>query len=194
MNLPSDLSILEDLRSEDTRRQDQAFTQIYRAYFPLIRAYVNKNSGSAEEAKDIFQDTLVVFFKQLREGLEISHSIRAYLYSIARNRWLHTLRGTRPTQDVEDAPEVVALTDDSMEVLAREERAGVLAKLVDSLGERCQELLRLFYFDKAAFKVIQERLGLTSEGQAKTQKYRCLQQLRELVKKNSEILTVLRDQ
>ncbi|HAA16312.1 MAG TPA: hypothetical protein DCE41_33265 [Cytophagales bacterium] len=193
MSLPKDKTIIEALLSGDMRREDRALKDLHLSYFPYIRSYVLKNNGSAEEAQDLFQDTLLVFYQQVKKGMVIEHSIKAYLYSVARYRWLHKLRDTRPADDIIDTPEAVAVTEDMIEVLAKEEKVGLLAQLVKQLGGTCQELLRMVYFEKIPYRIIVERLNFKTEGQAKTQKYRCLNQLREMVRKNPGISTILRD-
>ncbi|MEL6534628.1 MAG: sigma-70 family RNA polymerase sigma factor [Bacteroidota bacterium] len=193
MSLPEDKFILEALLSGSSRKEDQALKELYQAYFPYIRAYVLKNNGTAEEAQDLFQDTLLVFYQQIKQGLVIEHSIKAFLYSVARYRWLHKLRDSRPADDIEDTPEAVAVTEDTLSILAKEEKIGVLTQLVERLGETCKKLLTMVYFDRVPYKVIVERLQFNTEGQAKTQKYRCLKQLRDIVRNNPEISNVLRD-
>ncbi|HAA16309.1 MAG TPA: hypothetical protein DCE41_33250 [Cytophagales bacterium] len=193
MPLPEDNSILEAVKSGDPRKQDKALRDLYQAYFPYIRSYVLKNNGTADEAKDLFQDTIVVFYQQIQNGMAIEHSIKAYLYSVARYRWLHKLRDTRPVDDITETPEAVAVTEDMVEILVKEERLKVLSRLLEKLGGNCKELLRLVYFERVSYRAIVEQLNFNTEGQAKTQKYRCLNQLRDMVRKNPEISSILRD-
>jgi len=193
MSLPEDKTIIEALLSGDMRREDRALKDLYLSYFPYIRSYVLKNNGSAEEAQDLFQDTLLVFYQQLKQGMVIEHSIKAYLYSVARYRWLHKLRDTRPTDDIDEPPEAINVNEDMMEILERQERLSVITRLLDHMGKKCKQLLTLVYFERVSWKAIVERMDFATEGQAKTQKYRCLNQLKDMVRKNPEISSILRD-
>ncbi len=60
----------------------------------------------------------------------------------------------------------------------REERAAFQARFAQ-LGERCQEILRRFYYEKQSMKEIAEVFQLT-EASAKNEKYRCMQRLNKL--------------
>ena len=59
----------------------------------ILKRYVLKNSGDKDDAKDVFQNTLIVFYKKvLIENFELSSKISTYLFSIAKNLWLKKLR------------------------------------------------------------------------------------------------------
>ncbi|MBN1197861.1 MAG: hypothetical protein JXA23_00820, partial [Bacteroidales bacterium] len=65
---------------------------MYRDYFPLILALVEKNSGNFQDAEDIFQDALVALYLRCRnKELVLSCSLRSYFYSICQNLWLQRL-------------------------------------------------------------------------------------------------------
>ena len=52
----------------------------------------------------------------------------------------------------------------------------------DNLGENCKEVLSRFYYNKQSLKIIGQQFDWT-EATARNNKYRCLQRLRELLKK-----------
>ena len=56
----SDEEILRGLRRE---RQD-ALKQIYKIVYPSVLAYIKNNSGSEDEAQDIFQEAMIVFYQK----------------------------------------------------------------------------------------------------------------------------------
>ena len=88
----SDEAIIEGLRL----RSDYIIKYIYQELFPTIKYLVVKNSGNEEDAEDIFQDSLIVIFKKIRDNqLELSSSFRTYLYSVSRNLWLQKLNKRR---------------------------------------------------------------------------------------------------
>jgi RNA polymerase sigma factor (sigma-70 family) len=53
---------------------------------------------------------------------------------------------------------------------------------LDKLGEQCKKVLQLFYYEEKKLDEIQEQLGYTSKDVLKSQKSRCLKQLKELIK------------
>jgi DNA-directed RNA polymerase specialized sigma subunit len=50
---------------------------------------------------------------------------------------------------------------------------------LQKLGENCQRILRLFYFEKKSMEVIAQEMEYTNAENAKNQKYKCLQQLKK---------------
>jgi DNA-directed RNA polymerase specialized sigma subunit len=51
------------------------------------------------------------------------------------------------------------------------------------LGEQCQKVLTLFYYEEKKLDEIQSLLGYTNKDVLKSQKSRCLKQLKDLTKK-----------
>ena len=90
---PDTLPAAEALRDTLLRNREQALTQLYRRAFPLVRRLVLRQGGSVQNAQDVFQDALVVFYEQAVTGeLVLTASASTYLLSIARHRWQHELR------------------------------------------------------------------------------------------------------
>ena len=71
---------------------DDALTQLYRRYFPMVLHFVTSNSGSEDDAKDIYQEALIVVYEKVRAGsLELQCQLKTYLYSVGRRLWLKQL-------------------------------------------------------------------------------------------------------
>ena len=80
------------------------FDELYEVEFPKIVRLVTKNSGTLDEAKDIFQDALVVLIeKAYRKELDLTCSIGTNLYSICRNIWLERLRKVKNIISLNDS-------------------------------------------------------------------------------------------
>ncbi len=80
------------------------------------------------------------------------------------------------TDKIIDAPD-----EDNFEAQVEQDKQAKLAeKIVSELGDRCQEILMLFYQSKMSLKDIALKMGYNSENTAKNQKYKCL----EAAKKN----------
>ncbi|WP_207512728.1 RNA polymerase sigma factor [Longitalea luteola] len=113
--------------------------QLYQQAFPLVAKYVRDRGGSFEQAKDIFQDALVIYYEKIiTSDLRLSHSERSYILGIVKHLWAKQFK----------QPHDVAL-DESMTGIAMEEDTGIgpadtLIDLLQSSGKKCMELLRLF--------------------------------------------------
>ena len=76
----TDQSIIEALKQGRT----EALKHLY-DNFPMIKRYVIANQGKTEDAEDIFQETLMVFYKNvMKDAFELRSQIKTYLYGILK--------------------------------------------------------------------------------------------------------------
>lgn len=165
-------------------KQNQAFINssmhfLYSQYFHPVKNYVLKNSGNADEADDLFQDALVIFYVKVRKGeYRKTSSLKTYLFGIARNLWLKELRRRRTAHkhlNVEDE-------SDFQEELIIQKSQMTIRKVMELINEECKQLLIDFYFEGKTMASLTTKYGLGSEAATKNKKYRCLQKLISLVK------------
>ncbi|MCB2406535.1 RNA polymerase sigma factor [Hymenobacter lucidus] len=171
------------LRHALLTQREPTLTRIYQRTFPLVRRYVQQHGGSASDAKDVFQDALIVFYeKAAAESFVLSSSVSTYLLGIVRNLWRRELnrRSQLPLTDLSEehaqhmAEEAEPAADgrDSLPVL----------DYVAQLGERCQNLLLAFYYFQQPLEQIAGRLNYGSIRSATVQKFKCLERLRKSVR------------
>ena len=81
-----------------------------------------------------------------------------------------------------------AQTDDAInEWINESEQKRQLRELVSQLGEPCRKLLTLFYYENLSMKEILTHLPYGNEQVVRNKKYKCLQQMTEIVKQYPEI-------
>ena len=69
---------------------------LYEKAFPAIKYYVFQNSGDEDDAKDVFQESLIALAQQSdNEEIHFRCNINTWLYSTARKIWLKKLRYNR---------------------------------------------------------------------------------------------------
>ncbi|WP_018619691.1 RNA polymerase sigma factor [Spirosoma luteum] len=166
---------------------DDALTQLYQRYFPMVLYFVTSNSGSEDDAKDIYQEVLIVLYEKVRSGsLELHCQLKTYLYSIGRRLWLKQLaqRSRFMVRDVETpvSDEFIngQISDDLAEHEERDRQFDLMADSLNRLGEPCRTLLEDFYIQHLSMQDITEKFGYTNTDNAKTQKYKCLMRLKRL--------------
>ncbi len=159
-------------------RAEQAFTQLYRQLSD-IQTMVRTHGGSRTEARDLFQDALVIIHEKAQDvGFAFSGSLAAYLYGICRNLWLAELRVKGKAEKHISA--LTAQPNNEEPATNNEEPLMHLAeRAFASLGEKCRELLTRFYLNAEPLATIAQAFGYAGEGAAKTRKYKCLEQARE---------------
>ncbi len=166
---------------------DDALTQIYQRYFPMVLYFVTSNSGNEDDAKDIYQEVLIVLYEKVRSGsLELHCQLKTYLYSIGRRLWLKQLaqRSRFMVHDVEtpasDEYATGQINDDLAGHEERDRQFDLMADSLNQLGEPCRTLLEDFYIQHLSMQDITEKFGYTNTDNAKTQKYKCLMRLKRL--------------
>lgn len=176
--------ILSSLRSGDKVLVNQGFTALYQTCYDVVESFIEKNSGTKEQAADIFQDALIVFYGKVRDdNFELSCAVKTYIFSISRNLWLKELRKNKRYVTLNTDQDHIAIKEDSLDVLYQTEKEQQIANLIGQLDEGCQQILKLYYFDRLKMKKIAEIMNLSSDQVAKNKKSSCLKKLRNLLKK-----------
>lgn len=154
--------------------------------------FVTQNNGDESDAEDVFQDVLVAFYRNIRAGkFRGDSAIKTYLYSMIRNQWLVRLKKNQRSVKMEDTEKA----EKSMHVLQDSYKSGDLAyqvgKLLEEVSKRCRELLKLYYFDNLSMGEVAERAGFDNVNSAKTQKYKCMQQLIKIMADRPDLKKML---
>ena len=175
---PGDEAIIHSIENND----DSVLQWLYKLCFPPVVKMVLQNNGNRDEASDLFQDAMVVFYENVKEGqFQLKSSISTYLYAVCRHLWLKKLRekGKSPMVYTEfDAHEDVSV--DVKQFEEEELRFDKLSQAIDAIGEPCRGLLKDFYFTELSMSELASKYQYTNADNAKTQKYKCLQRLKKL--------------
>lgn len=155
---------------------EKALEYLYQKYYRMMTKLVITNSGTEEEARDIYQEALIVFWQKATSGnLVLTSKMSTYIYSICQNLWRKELERKKRLSNEEKDTAVVLDTETS-------ERERILARCIEQLGETCKKVLMYYYFEEMSMQDIAEKLGFANTDTAKTKKYKCKKKLDELVK------------
>lgn len=170
--------LLEGLAKSDTK----SIETLYKENFGMIQAFIIQNNGTYDDARDVFQDAMVVLYDRSKDpNFQLTSQIKTYLYSVCRRLWLKKLQ---------QSSKFVTPAENFSDIVPAEEEIGLKEKLDDdfdlmdsamkSLGEPCKSLLEAYYINKKHMTEIAEDFGYTNADNAKTQKYKCLVRLKKL--------------
>ncbi len=170
--------LLEDLVSNDRI----AIEKIYRENFPSIQAFILKNSGYADDAKDIFQEAMIILFQKAKlDSFVLTCQIKTFLYSVCRRLWLKKLQRENRHNHVNDLLKETVAVDDEIEVNEKQNaEMTLMEKALSKIGEPCKGILEAFYIQKKTMPEIAEAFEYTNADNAKTQKYKCLNRLKKI--------------
>lgn len=175
--------ILNGLKDRDTKVLDY----IYDNFYYQIKVFVTKNRGSDEDARDVYQDALMVIYqKQQRESLTLTCSFSTYLYSVCRLLWLKQLERRKQNISIaEEAGIYVEVNDNILDIFNLNEKYKLYQDHFSRLSFSCQKVLELFLAG-IPLKEIANILGFKSEQYAKKRKYQCKEKLVSSIKSDPE--------
>lgn len=155
--------------------------QLYIANFAKVKRYVEKNNGDEQQAKDLYQEAFLAMWRNIKDDKFSAVSetaINGYLFKIAKYKWLDHVRSLRYKNTTFINREIEYNETETEENELQSKRIKIIMEAVETLGERCQTLLKLFYFERKSFKEIAQILDI-DEAYARTAKYRCQEQLKK---------------
>lgn len=181
--------IIEGIRNHD----NHILTVIYKEIFPVVRYYVISNGGSPDDAKDVFQESIIVAYNQIsKKSFELKTSFEAYLYGISRFVWLKILRNRsihdRNIVKIEE-PEVEYLPSESD--IEEDLEMRLFRKYFLKLGDDCQKVLQMIS-DGISYNDIADKMGYKSEKIVRNKKYKCKEALIKMIKADREYQTILK--
>ena len=142
------------------------------------------------DAVDIYQDSIMVLRENAIKGKidNLQSNISTYLFAIGKYKIFHNFR----VQSKLDFQNGFDLLEENTEldvnlyetILTNEQK--LLKKYYDQLGDRCKSVLNLFYYQGYNLDEIKEILNYSNKKVLKSQKSRCLKQLKNLINKHYE--------
>ena len=163
------------------RSDKKAVETLYKENYNTIQALIINNNGTSEDAKDIFQEAMIVLYEKVQSGsFELNCQIRTFIYSVCRRLWLKRLMQQNRLTVSENHEEVVSVDNEIEEHEKRNTEFIMMEKALSGLGEPCKSLLEAFYIKKRSMQDIASGFGYTNAENAKNQKYKCLMRLKKL--------------
>jgi RNA polymerase sigma factor (sigma-70 family) len=159
--------------------RQQTLERIYAHAYPMVAHYVKEHGGTADDAKDVFQEAMLVFYeKVVHDQLTLTASVSTYLMGICKNLWYQELekRGRKtsfPTIETDIACETPAEETEHSSLK--------LMDFVNQLGDKCKDVLVSFYYFGQRLEQIARRHGHANIRTATVQKFKCLERLRKAV-------------
>ena len=154
---------------------------IYQHFAGRIEQFVRANNGTTDDARDMFQESLLVITRQARRpGFRLLCPFEAYLYMVCRGRWFNELKRRQRAAvtinaaggftDNEDAG---SLADTA---LREEARDHLFRRFFEQLPAGCRQLLQLAWTPDTSMKEVSTQLGV-SYNYARKRKSECIAQL-----------------
>lgn len=156
--------------------------EIYQKYFLIVEQFVLKNNGTTDDAKDVFQDGLMVIYTKAQDkNFELTSSFHTFLYSICRFIWLRKQRKNSKYDSLPENIEELEKVDFALQALIeKRERHKIFTDNFNNLKTFCQRILNA-YFSDLSMEEIAIELELKNAHTARNRKYRCQKELEKLI-------------
>lgn len=163
---------------------NEALGEIYIEYREeFISWLIKQYRCDYDTAKDIYQLVIIIFYDNVRQGklTELRSNLKTYLFAIGKNKYFEHLK-----KNSRFIPKDNFLTESGSngeEIQEKQEKEVQLDQLEESLlalGDPCQCLLKLFYYEKKSMEEITKILNYKNRETTKNQKYKCLNRLRKI--------------
>ena len=172
----------DQLTTAFKKNDQKVMQQVYQHIFPRFLVHALKNSGNEAQAKDVFQEAFISWWRNIKEGkLKENSNVEAYLFAIAKNKWIDFLRSSnfKKTVAMDSFSHLTVVPEEQEKDLEKEMNLRVVRNALGQLKDTCRSLLQLFYFERKSMDEISKVMNL-APASARNQKYRCMEKLRAL--------------
>ena len=191
----TDQQIIATIKDSRIKSCEIALNCVYESYYKMIETFVTQNSGTKDDAKDVFQETVISLYNNVKNGKYSPDSkLSTYLFSISKNNWFKKLRKSGRMSNLEDNEHHQIQSDEDIQgKIEYTEQQILIGNLLHKIGQKCGTLLKLFYFEKMSMVKIAATMDYSSEQVAKNQKSKCMKKLRVVVLSSHELQDQLRN-
>ncbi len=172
----------EDIISKIKRGDRAILNVIYEQYrAPFLQWAKTNYSLDEDHAIEVFQMSVVILFENATSGKldSLNSSLKTYLFAIGKNKAREEHRKKIRYQELHDY-DLKEIEEDSLSD-EKESQLKLIVKEMKTLGQPCETILSLYYYEKKTMEDIAEQLNYKNAATAKNQKYKCLQRLKKMV-------------
>lgn len=142
----------------------------------------NQFQLSEEDAIEIFQLSVIVLYDNItNDKLQtLNVQLKSYLFGIAKNKCYELFKKKRKEITTYDNDLLNLYLVDEVDSDDSAEQLQLLVKSLDDLGQPCNELLQLFYYQNKKIDEIADIFHYKNTDTAKNMKYKCLKRLQSI--------------
>lgn len=168
---------------------EMASNHLFQAHLGYISKISQKLNLPLELTKDAYTDAIVKLIRQIKQGsFQQKSKISSYFYSIFHNTSVDYLRKHTSNKIIkadQELHEFSTVESDLLKQLETKDDFKHLMVKINQLGDSCRKILMDWGYYGYSMEEIAERNHLSNAKSATSMKYKCLQQLKKIVKENS---------
>ncbi len=174
----SDNEIIEGIAADTSK----VLHYVYREYFPYIENYVVQHNGTTDQARDLFQEGMIVVYKKVNaDALELYCKFSTYLYAVCKRIWIQDRRKAILRINKMKESGMAAEPTTSYGYENTDEAQELFDKHFKQLSPDCQKILRL-HFNECTIEEIRDAMNYNTAHHVMDRKYRCKKSLIDRIK------------
>lgn len=178
------IPLQKDDLTELRKGNNTAIKEIYKSNFSYCTTFIVRNGGSQDDAREIYQRSMVIFLEKLQdEAFELTSNIKKYLSGICRNQWLKELKRRGKMEELgteQDGPPAKSFGEDSGVEEEAPTRLQLIFKYLNAGSASCKQLLLLTFFNKLPDKEIAPVMNYSLEF-VRNKRRRCINSIRKRI-------------
>ena len=171
--------ILEEIR----KKNEIVFKNFFDKHYEELVVYANGYLFDKDSSEDIVQEIFIYIWEHANK-LNIATSLKGYLYAMVRNRCFNYLKSIKVTDSFELLDfNINLITEHVFNSTSDEDKTIVyhqILKIVDTLPEKMQQIVKLKFLHNYKYSEIAKELGI-SVNTVKTQLKRAKSKITEMV-------------
>ena len=154
----SDPEIVSAIRQGD----EAAFEKTFRTYYSRLCKYANSLLKDSDEAEEVVQTVFLTIWEK-RADLEITFSIKAYLYRAVHNHCLNRFKHAAIKEAHKEYSEhfIPQSYESVTQAIHASELEEQIEHAVNRLPVQCQKAFRMSRFEELKYQEIAERLDIS---------------------------------
>jgi RNA polymerase sigma factor (sigma-70 family) len=181
----ADIEIIECLRN----RQSYVVRYLSVTYMPMIRLMVTRMGGTVEDAKDVFQEGLMIMIEKTDDRIfSLNCSFKTFLYCVCKHLWESVIEKRAVASNYFTRRIVEEGNTDIAEEMDNKIYRAIFREAFDSLDQVSRDVLTL-YWEEITPQEIAGKLGFTY-GYVRKKKSQAQAELIEKVKNHPEFIKI----
>jgi RNA polymerase sigma-70 factor (family 1) len=170
---------------------EKAFEMIFREYYQPLCRYAYSFVSNHEEAEEIVQASFIGIWEK-RQAIDISNSLKAYLYRSVRNASLNVIKHRKVKQVYleRSAITVDQTTEPTEQALLTDELEQKIFSAIQTLPEQCRLIFKLSRFEEMKYQEIADQLHISIKT-VENQMGKALKIMREQLREYLPLIFVL---
>lgn len=129
------------------RDNDRAvIEEIYSRFSKDIERMVINNNGTAEDARDVFQEVLISIFRQAHNGLELRCAFYTFLYLACKKRWFTQMSSkynSKTSYGEDQMQNILSINEQVNYFFQEDERMNLICEKLKMMNDGCREVIEL---------------------------------------------------